>query len=66
MLKYDKQKPSWQQNIITLEHTVNPHYIDTWFNDTFLYTDNLTNMEPLSQEVTVNQKLCRNIIQYFK
>ena len=47
--------------------TVNPHYTDFWYNGKLHYTDNLTNTETLSQEVTVNQKLCRNIfIQYFK
>ena len=42
--------------------TVNPLYTDTRYNDKISYTDNLTIMETLSQEVTVNQKLCRNII----
>ena len=48
-------------------HTVNPHYTDTRYNDKIRYTDNLTSMETLSQEVIVTPKLCKNIIiQYFK
>ena len=43
------------------------YYTDTRYNNKIRYTDNLTSKETLSQEVTVKQKLCRNIIiQYFK
>ena len=49
-------------------YSVNPHYIDTRYNDKIRYTDNLTSTVTLFlSEVTVNHKLCRNIvIQYFK
>ena len=42
--------------------TVNPLYTDTRYNDKIRYTDNLTSTKTLSQEVTVDQNLCRNIL----
>ena len=47
--------------------TFNPHYKDAQYKDKIRYTDNLNSTAILSQEMTVNQKVCRNIIiiQYF-
>ena len=54
-------------SVYKVDDTVKLRYTDTRYNDKFLYTDNLTSTEPLSQEVTVNHKLSRSIIiQYFK
>ena len=41
--------------------TVNSLYTDTRYNDTIHYNDNLNVTKKVAQDVTVNEKLCKNI-----
>ena len=41
--------------------TVNPLYNDTRYNDKIHYNDNLNVTKPSLKELTVNEKLCKNI-----
>ena len=47
-------------------NTVNPLYTDTRYNDKIRYNDNLNVTKIFAQEVTVNEKLCKNIALEFQ
>ena len=51
--------------VFKIRSTVNPLYNDTRYNDKIRYNDNLNVMKP-SLEVTVNEKLCKNITLKFQ